>query len=76
MKNRFVMLIIIVAILVAAIKFVEPVNDWARGSLPEGILELIGEEPKGLFGRGSDLIEDSLNKGSDVVDDLVDKIGN
>lgn len=56
-----VMMVLIVLVLV--VKLVAPVNDVAREYLPEPLLRLIGEEPKGL-----------LEKGTDGVKGLIDKI--
>ena len=69
-------LIIVLALVVVAIKLIEPVNDWARGNLPEEILTLIGEKPKGIFERSSDFIGDTMKEGSGVIEDIVDKIKN
>ncbi len=49
-------LVIILLIVIGAIKFVEPVNNWARGHLPEEILEIIGEKPKNLLEKVGDLV--------------------
>ncbi len=75
-KKGIYQLIIVIAILVIAIKFVPPVNKWARGNLPEPILSLIGEKPQNIFERGSDTIGNTIEKGKDLVGDLVDKVKN
>ena len=76
MKNRkgLWQIVFVIIIVVIAIKFVPPVNNWARGNLPEPLLTVLGEKPKSVFERGSDFIGDSLKKGSNLVDDLVDKV--
>lgn len=74
MKKGLVQIILVLIIMVIAIKYVPQVNDWARGNLPEAVLTIIGEKPKGIFEWGSDSISDGLKKGSDMVDDLVDKV--
>lgn len=74
--KKLITLIILLAAGVAAIKYVEPVKDWARETLPEDVLTLIGEEPKGLFEKGADAISEGLEKGSEIVEDLVDKVKN
>ncbi len=74
MKKGLIQIIIVIAILVVAIKFVPPINDWARGNLPEPVLTLIGEKPKNVFERGGDAISDGLNKTKNAVKDLVDKV--
>ena len=76
MTKGFTQILFVLIILVFAIKFVPPVKDWARGNLPESLLTMIGEEPKGLFELGSDSISDGLKKGSNMVEDLVDKVTN
>ncbi len=76
MKKGLVKLIILLVVVISAIKFVPFINSWAREVLPEQVLALIGEKPKGIFERGSDLVGDSIEKGSELVDDLVDKVKN
>tara|TARA_B100000614_G_C14548131_1_gene492879 strand:- start:1375 stop:1557 length:183 start_codon:yes stop_codon:yes gene_type:complete len=55
MKNLIIIFLISV-IVVGSIKFVEPVNKWARGNLPEEVLKILGEKPKGLIEKVGDLI--------------------
>lgn len=69
-----VQIAIVIAILVFAIKFVPPINDWARGNLPEPVLAIIGEKPKNIFERGADKLGNSLKKGKNMVNDLVEKV--
>ncbi len=76
MKKGLIQIIFVIAVLVVAIKFVPQVNDWARGNLPESVLTLIGEKPKGIFERSSDVISDGLKKTKTAVEDLVDKVKN
>jgi hypothetical protein len=57
-----ILLIIIIAISIVAIKFVPVVNDWARGNFPESVLTIIGEKPKSIFEKGSDVIRGELKK--------------
>ncbi len=59
MKKIFWFLVIVV-ITVALIKFVPQVNSFARDYLPEGLLELIGENPKGIFEKGLDKVGDVM----------------
>lgn len=75
-QKAWIRIIIVIAIIVVAIKLVPPVNDWARGNLPEPVLRLLGEEPKNIFERGADKLGDSLQKGKDLVNDVVDKVKN
>jgi hypothetical protein len=75
-RKSFYQLILVLVILVIAIKFVPPVNSWARGNLPESVLTLIGEKPKNIFERGSDIIGNSIKKGTNLVEDVVDKVKN
>ena len=60
MKNVIIVFLISL-IVVGSIKFVEPVNNWARGNLPEELLNLLGEKPKGLFEKVGDLIKSETN---------------
>ncbi|MBU2510467.1 hypothetical protein KJ966_03985 [bacterium] len=76
MKKSLIQLIFVIAILVIAIKFVPPVNDWARGNLPESLLTLIGEKPKNIFERGNDAISDGMKKTKTAIEDLVEKVKN
>ncbi|MCG8337470.1 MAG: hypothetical protein MJE63_23455 [Proteobacteria bacterium] len=75
-KKGIFRLIIVLAIVILAIKFVPPVNNWARGNLPEPVLALIGEKPKNIFERGSDAIGNTIQKGKNMVGDIVDKVSN
>jgi len=75
-KNGLVQILLVLILMVIIIKFVPPVNDWARDNLPEPVLTIIGEEPRSVFERGSDILGKGLKKGSEAVDDLVDKIKN
>ncbi len=75
-RNGLVQLVLVLIILVIIIKFVPPVNDWARGNLPEPVLTIIGEKPKSIFEKGGDFLGKGIKKGSDAVDNLVDKIAN
>lgn len=76
MRKSWIQMLIVIIIVVFAIKFVPPINDWARSSLPEPLLTVIGEEPKNIFERGSDFMKDGVEKGSNLVEDLVDKVKN
>lgn len=76
MKKGLIQIIVVLAVLVAVIKFVPQVNDWARGNLPEQVLTLIGEKPKNAFERGTDFIEGGLKKTTNAVENLVDSIKN
>ncbi len=76
MKRSIIQILIVLIFIVIAIKFVPQVNDWARGNLPEEILTVIGEKPKGIFEFGSDSISDGIKKGSDMIKDLTDKVSN
>lgn len=67
-------LILVLVILVIAVKYVPPVNNWARGNLPESILALIGEKPKDVFERSLDRIEEGIKKGTDAVDNIVRRV--
>lgn len=75
-RKSLFQLILVLVILIIAIKFVPPVNNWARGNLPEAVLTLIGERPKNVFERGSDIIGNSIKKGTNLVEDVVDKVKN
>ncbi|MBU3917241.1 hypothetical protein KKA14_17035 [bacterium] len=67
-------LIIVLVVIVVVIKFVEPVNNWARGNLPQEVLALIGEKPKSIFEKSSDFIGDNVKKGTGIVEDIIDKV--
>lgn len=67
-------LILVLVILVIAIKYVPPVNSWARSNLPESVLTLIGEKPKNVFERSADVISESIKKGTNLVDDIVETV--
>ena len=73
-RNGLIQVVIILILLIVIIKFVPPVNNWARGSLPESILTIIGEKPKSVFEKGADLLGDGLEKGKETVQDLVDTV--
>jgi hypothetical protein len=75
-KNGLFQILVILVLLVVMIKFVPPVNDWARGNLPESVLTLIGEEPQSALEKGTDFLGKELKKGKDAVGDLIDKIKN
>jgi len=73
-RTRFCQLILVLAILVLAIKYVPPMNHWARTNLPESILTLIGEKPKNIFERSADRIGEHMKKGTSLVEDMVEKV--
>ena len=54
--KNFIIVVLITIIVVGSLKYVEPVNSWARGNLPEEVLKILGEKPKGLFEKVGDLI--------------------
>ena len=74
MKSKLIKLIILLVAIIAAIKLVPFVNDVAREYLPEEVLALIGEKPKGFFEKSTDVLQEGLNKGADVIEDIADKI--
>ena len=57
MRSPIMSLVFLIAILFAAVKFVPPVNHWARVALPDQVLEIIGEEPIGFLEQGLDEIK-------------------
>ncbi|MDT8445284.1 MAG: hypothetical protein RRB13_00140 [bacterium] len=65
-------LILALALLVLALKYIPPVNDWARGNLPEAVLSLIGERPKNFLERGADGLGKGLEKATDKVKGLLE----
>ncbi len=58
-KNILRVTILLIAIILV-IKLVPPLNDAAREYLPEPVLKLIGEEPKGIFEKGADKVKDLI----------------
>ncbi len=54
MKLFILKLIVLLIALIAIIKYIPPANDLAREHLPEQVLDLIGEDPKGVFEGGVD----------------------
>ena len=73
-RKSLYQLILVLVILVIGIKYVPPVNSWARANLPESVLTLIGEKPKNVFERSADMIGESIKKGTNLVDDIVEKV--
>ncbi|TRZ75935.1 MAG: hypothetical protein D4R93_04130 [Deltaproteobacteria bacterium] len=73
-RKSLYQLILVLVILVIAIKYVPPVNSWARANLPESVLTLIGEKPKDVFERSADMIGESIKKGTNLVEDIVEKV--
>ncbi|MBF0274518.1 MAG: hypothetical protein HQK84_04720 [Nitrospinae bacterium] len=61
--------VIVLVILVITIKFVEPVNDFARTHFPEPILSLLGEKPKGIIEKSLDKVEKGLEDMGDAIED-------
>ena len=53
--------IIALILVIAAIKWVPPVNSIAREYIPGVLLNLIGEEPKGVFEKGLDDLKSLVN---------------
>ncbi|MDX2471283.1 MAG: hypothetical protein QNL04_11990 [SAR324 cluster bacterium] len=54
MKSPIISLVFLIILALGAIKFVAPVNKWARATLPPQVLGAIGEEPIGLLEQGLD----------------------
>lgn len=73
-RKSLYQLILVLVIVVIAIKYVPPVNSWARANLPESVLTLIGEKPKNVFERSADMIGESINKGTNLVEGIVEKV--
>lgn len=67
--KSWVSLILFLALVIVTIKFVPPVNDWARGNLPAPVLRSIGEEPKNFLERGMDDIGEGIEDAADEVRD-------
>lgn len=63
MVKSLLRLILLLIVLVLVLKYIPPINDIARSNLPEPVLDLLGEHPKGL-----------LEKGLDQIDSVIDKI--
>ena len=62
MNKNILRVIIVLIVVVLIIKLVPPVNDVAREYLPEPVLKLMGEEPKGIFEKGADGVKDLIGK--------------
>ncbi len=60
MKSAIISLVFLTLLAFGAIKFVDPVNKWARATLPSAILEAIGEEPLGLLEQGLDELKNLI----------------
>ncbi|MBM4314826.1 MAG: hypothetical protein FJ122_13055 [Deltaproteobacteria bacterium] len=73
-RKSLYQLILVLVILVIAIKYVPPLNSWARATLPESVLTLIGEKPKNVFERSADVISESIKKGTNLVEDMVETV--
>jgi len=56
-KKTIFRLIVLLACLVGAIKFIPPVNQVAREILPGAVLKVIGEKPQSALERGVDQIK-------------------
>ncbi len=50
MKSTLTTIVILLALIVAGIKLIEPVGDFARDNLPAKVLNLMDEEPKFIRG--------------------------
>ena len=62
MTNNILRVIILLIMIILVIKLVPPVNEAVREYLPEPVLKLIGEEPKGIFEKGADTVKEIIRK--------------
>ena len=62
--------VVVLGALVVAIKFVGPVNNLARTHLPESVLSIIGEKPKGFVERSVDTVGEGLEDMGNAVKDV------